>query len=131
MDPIADMLAAIRNANERRLRETRVPFSTVKMGILRILKDEGFIQDYRVEGDEKKRDLVVVLKYKGKRGKDPVIERLERISTPGRRVYVGIEKIPRVRSGLGVAILSTPRGILTGKAARKERVGGELLLRVW
>ncbi|MCS6902677.1 MAG: 30S ribosomal protein S8 [Candidatus Bipolaricaulota bacterium] len=131
MDPIADMLAAMRNANERRLRETRVPFSTVKLGILRILKDEGFIQDYRIEGDEKKRDLVIVLKYQGKRGKDPVIERLERVSTPGRRVYVGVEEIPRVRSGLGVAILSTPRGILTGKAARKERVGGELLLRVW
>ncbi|MCI2429445.1 30S ribosomal protein S8 [Candidatus Acetothermia bacterium] len=131
MDPIADMLAAVRNANERRLREARVPFSTVKSGVLRILKEEGFIQDYRIEGDEKKRDLIIVLKYKGKRGKDPVIERLERVSTPGRRVYVGVEEIPRVRSGLGVAILSTPLGILTGKSARLQRVGGELLLRVW
>lgn len=131
MDPIANMLTAVRNANERRLREVQVPFSTLKSEILRILKEEGFIQDYRVGGDEKKRHLAIVLKYKGKRGKDPVIERLERVSTPGRRVYVGAQEIPWVRSGLGVAILSTPLGVLTGKAARLQHVGGELLLRVW
>ncbi|MCS6936730.1 MAG: 30S ribosomal protein S8 [Candidatus Bipolaricaulota bacterium] len=131
MDPIANMLTAIRNANQRRLRETRVPFSRLKAEILRILQEEGFIQEYRVEGDEKKRDLVIVLKYKGKRGKDPVLEGIERVSKPGRRVYVGVHEIPRVRSGLGVAILSTPQGVLTGKAARRARVGGELLLRVW
>ncbi len=131
MDPIANMLTAVRNANERQLREVHVPFSKLKAEILRILKEEGFIQDYRIEGDEKRRDLAIVLKYKGKRGKDPVIEGLERVSRPGRRVYVRAQEIPRVRSGLGLAILSTPLGVLSGKAARLQRVGGELLLRVW
>lgn len=131
MDPIADLCASIRNANERGLREVRVPHSNVKAEIARVLKEEGFIENYRVEGDEKKRDLVLALKYKGKRGKDPVIEGLERASTPGRRVYVGTHEIPRVRSGLGVAILSTPQGVMTGKQAREKKVGGELLCTVW
>ncbi len=130
MDTIADMLTAIRNANARALREVRVPHSNIKAEIARILKEEGFIEDYRVEG-EKKRDLVIMLKYKGKRGKDPVIEGIERVSKPGRRIYVGVHEIPRVRSGLGVAILSTPQGVLTGKQARQKRVGGELLCKVW
>jgi small subunit ribosomal protein S8 len=130
MDTIADMLTAIRNANMRALREVRVPHSNIKAEIARILKEEGFIQDYRIEGD-KKRDLVIIMKYKGKRGKDPVIEGIERVSKPGRRVYVGVDEIPRVRNGLGVAILSTPAGVLTGKQARIKRVGGELLCKVW
>jgi small subunit ribosomal protein S8 len=130
MDTIADMLTAIRNANMRALREVRVPHSNIKAEIARILKEEGFIQDYRIEGD-KKRDLVIIMKYKGKRGKDPVIEGIERVSKPGRRVYVGVDEIPRVRNGLGVAILSTPAGVLTGKQARAKRVGGELLCKVW
>jgi len=130
MDTIADMLTAIRNANMRALREVRVPHSNIKVEIARILKEEGFIEDYRVEG-EKKRDLVIIMKYKGKRGKDPVIEGIERVSKPGRRVYVGVDEIPRVRNGLGVAILSTPAGVLTGKQARAKRVGGELLCKVW
>lgn len=130
MDTIADMLTAIRNANARALREVRVPHSNIKAEIARILKEEGFIEDYRVEG-EKKRDLVIIMKYKGKRGKDPVIESIERVSKPGRRVYVGVHEIPRVRSGLGIAILSTPQGIMTGKQARQKRVGGELLCKVW
>lgn len=130
MDPIADMITAIRNANERALKSVRVPHSNIKAEIARVLKEEGFIEDYRVEG-EKKRDLVIVMKYTGKRGKDPVIEGIERVSTPGRRVYVGASEIPRVRSGLGVAILSTSRGVLTGKQARALRLGGELLVEVW
>lgn len=130
MDTIADMLTAIRNANARALREVRVPHSNIKAEIARILKEEGFIEDYRVEG-EKKRDLVIMLKYKGKRSKDPVIEGIERVSKPGRRIYVGVHEIPLVRSGLGVAILSTPQGVLTGKQARQKRVGGELLCKVW
>jgi small subunit ribosomal protein S8 len=130
MDTIADMLTAIRNANMRALREVRVPHSNIKAEIARILKEEGFIEDYRIEGD-KKRDLVIIMKYKGKRGKDPVIEGIERVSKPGRRVYVGVDEIPRVRNGLGVAILSTPAGVLTGKQARAKRVGGELLCKVW
>jgi small subunit ribosomal protein S8 len=130
MDTIADMLTAIRNANMRALREVRVPHSNIKAEIARILKEEGFIEDYRIEGD-KKRDLVIIMKYKGKRGKDPVIEGIERVSKPGRRVYVGVDEIPRVRNGLGVAILSTPAGVLTGKQARTKRVGGELLCKVW
>ncbi len=130
MDTIANMLTAIRNANARALREVRVPHSNIKAEIARVLKEEGFIEDYRVEG-EKKRDLVIMLKYKGKRGKDPVIEGIERVSKPGRRIYVGVHEIPLVRSGLGVAILSTPQGVLTGKQARQKRVGGELLCKVW
>lgn len=130
MDTIANMLTAIRNANARALREVRVPHSNIKAEIARILKEEGFIEDYRVEG-EKKRDLVIMLKYKGKRGKDPVIEGIERVSKPGRRIYVGVHEIPLVRSGLGIAILSTPQGVLTGKQARQKRVGGELLCKVW
>lgn len=130
MDAIGDMLTSIRNAVARRLSAVRVPHSNIKAEIARILKEEGFIESYRVEG-EKKRDLVLVLKYKGKRGRDPVIEGVVRISKPGRRVYVGLEEIPRARSGLGVAILSTPQGVLTGKQAREKRVGGELLCQVW
>lgn len=130
MDTIADMLTAIRNANMRVLKSVRVPHSNIKAQIARVLKEEGFIEDYRIEG-EKKRDLVIVMKYKGKRGKDPVIEGIERVSKPGRRVYVEADEIPRVRSGLGVAILSTSRGVLTGKQARSLRVGGELLCHVW
>ncbi len=130
MDTIGDMLTSIRNATARRLSEVRVPHSNIKAEVARVLKEEGFIENYRVEG-EKKRDLVIVLKYKGKRGKDPVIEGVERVSKPGRRIYVGVEEIPRVRSGLGVAILSTPQGVLTGRQARQKRVGGELLCQVW
>jgi len=124
------MLTSIRNSVARRLSEVRVPHSNIKAEIARVLKEEGFIENYRIEG-EKKRDLVIVLKYKGKRGKDPVIEGVERVSKPGRRIYVGVEEIPRVRAGLGVAILSTPQGVLTGKQARQKKVGGELLCQVW
>jgi len=130
MDTIADMLTAIRNANGRALKSVRVPHSNIKAEIARVLKEEGFIENYRIEG-EKKRDIVIIMKYKGKRGKDPVIEGIERVSKPGRRVYVAAEEIPRVRSGLGVAIMSTSRGVLTGKQARQSRVGGELLCYVW
>ncbi len=130
MDTIGDMLTSIRNATERRLSEVRIPHSNIKAEIARILKEEGFIESYRIEG-EKKRDLVITLKYKGKRGKDPVIDGLERVSKPGRRFFVTVNEIPRVRSGLGVAILSTSQGILTGKQAQKKRVGGELLCKVW
>jgi small subunit ribosomal protein S8 len=130
MDTLGDMLTSIRNATARRLREVRVPHSNIKAEIARVLKEEGFIESYRSEG-EKKRDLVIVLKYKGKRGNEPVIEGIERISKPGRRTYVGVEEIPRVRAGLGVAILSTPQGVLTGKQARQKKVGGELLCQVW
>lgn len=130
MDTIGDMLTSIRNATARCLKEVRVPHSNIKEEIARVLTDEGFIESYRVEG-EKKRDLILVLKYKGKRGKEPVIEGIVRVSKPGRRVYVGVDEIPRVRSGLGVAILSTPQGVLTGKQAREKQVGGELLCQVW
>ncbi len=130
MDTIADMLTALRNANARALKVVRVPHSNIKAQIARVLKEEGFIEDYRIEG-EKKRDLVIVMKYTGKRGKDPVIEGIERVSKPGRRVYVSADQIPRVRSGLGIAILSTSRGVLTGKQARLAGVGGELLCYVW
>ncbi|MCX8103598.1 MAG: 30S ribosomal protein S8 [Candidatus Bipolaricaulota bacterium] len=130
MDTIGDMLTSIRNAVARRLGEVRVPHSNMKAEIARVLKDEGFIESYRIEG-EKKRDLVIVLKYKGKRGKDPVLEGVVRVSKPGRRAYVSVDEIPRVRNGLGIAILSTSQGILTGKQARAKKIGGELLCQVW
>lgn len=128
-DPIADMLTRIRNAGQARLATVSMPSSRMKEGIARVLRQRGFIAGYRVEGDPKKPVLVIELRY----GRDhrPLIEGIERVSKPGRRIYVGVREIPRVRSGLGVAILSTPKGILSDDEARAEHVGGELLARVW
>jgi small subunit ribosomal protein S8 len=131
MDPISDLLAQIRNAQQRFHKEIQVPHSKLKAQICRVLKEEGYIGDYRLVIEEGRAILQITLKYKGKRGKEPVITGLKRISTPGRRVYVGVEAIPLVRNGLGTAILSTPRGVMTGKQARQLRVGGELLAQVW
>ena len=132
-DPIGDMLTRIRNANERYLEEVRLPSSKMKEEIARILAEEGFIKGYEVLEDEDgvKRTLVLFLKYKGKRGKERVITGLERVSKPSRRVYVGKDELRPVRSGMGIAILSTSQGIMTDKEARKRGIGGELLCRVW
>ena len=127
MDPIANMLTCVRNASQALLEETAMPHSKIKENIARILKNEGYIAEFGVEGDAKK-TLKMKLKYNGRRG---VIEGLKRVSRPGLRQYVSASEVPRVLGGLGVAILSTSKGVMTGQDARKESVGGEVLCHVW
>jgi small subunit ribosomal protein S8 len=126
-DPIADMLTRIRNAAHAALPAVEMPHSLLKVSIASILKKEGYIQEFATEGEKLKR-LKLKLKYEGRRG---VIEGLQRISKPGRRLYVGAADIPRVRGGLGVAILSTSQGVMTGGDARKNKLGGEVLCYIW
>ena len=129
-DPIADMLTRIRNAVASRHRRVDIPVSRVKAEIARILKENNFIQDYQmIDTDDGKRLLRVRLKY-AKEGQ-PVIRSLERVSTPGLRRYVGVNQIPRVRNGLGLAILSTSQGMMSDREARQARTGGELVAVVW
>ncbi len=128
-DPIADMLTRIRNALAARHPKVDVPASRLKMEIARILKDEGYILNYKPADEGPKRLLRIYLKYTP--GNLPVISRIERVSRPGSRVYVGSREVPRVLGGLGVNILTTPRGVMTGKDARKAGVGGEVLCQVW
>ena len=135
-DPIADMLTRIRNATRVYKESTDVPASRFKEEILRILAREGFIKGYERVDVDGKPYLRVYLKYGPRRqGPDPrpeqVIHHIRRISKPGRRVYVGVKEIPRVRRGLGIAILSTSKGVLTDREARKPGVGGELICEVW
>ncbi len=127
-DPIADMLTRIRNANALKHEALSMPSSKMKVEIARILKDEGFITDYVVTGDVKK-TLHITLKYSENGVR--LISGLKRISKPGLRVNVGVEKLPRVLSGLGIAIISTSKGIVTDKEARHLGVGGEVLCYVW
>lgn len=126
-DPIADMLTRIRNATRALLPVVEIPHSKLKESIAGILKKEGYISAVSVEGDVAK-TLKLTLKYQGKKG---VIEGLRRVSSPGLRRYTGATEVPRVRGGLGVAIVSTSQGIMTGVQARKANVGGELLCYVW
>lgn len=128
-DPIADMLTRIRNASMVRHTQVVMPSSKLKVGIAKILAEEGFIKGYTVTDDKPQPKLVIQLKYVG-RGR-PVITGLERASRPGRRAYTGYRKIPWVRSGLGISILSTPKGLMTGRQAKREKVGGELICTVW
>lgn len=128
-DPIADMLTRIRNAVVAKHRRVDMPASKMKVEIARLLKETSFIQDYRtLETEDGKKILRVALKYAGG---TPVIRELQRISSPGLRRYVGAGEIPRVRNGLGVALLSTSKGLMTDREARKQRTGGELLAYVW
>ena len=127
IDPIADMLTRIRNAHRALLPVVEVPHSKIKESIASILKKEGYVADFAVEGKLPK-TIKVRLKYQGKKG---VIEGLRRVSRPGLRHYVGATEIPRVRGGLGVAMVSTPEGVMTGTQARKKNLGGELLCYVW
>lgn len=122
-DVIADMLTRIRNANQRYLPQVKMPSSKMKVQIAEILKNEGFITDFQVEGEVKK-TLTINLKYKGK---IRVIQGLKKISKPGLRVYAPANEIPQVLNGLGIAIVSTSQGIMTGKAARTQKMGGEVL----
>ena len=129
-DPIADMLTRIRNACGSKHRRVDIPASKLKLEIARLLKENNFIQDYKQVAAEDGRPLLrVVLKYA--QGGQPVIRELKRISSPGLRKYVGVTEIPRVRNGLGVAILSTSRGLMTDREARQQRTGGELVALVW
>ena len=129
-DPIADMLTRIRNACGSKHRRVDMPTSKMKVEIARILKEANFITDYRtLETEEGRQVLRVVLKYA--QGGTPVIRELKRVSTPGLRKYVGVSEIPRVRNGLGMAILSTSQGIMSDRQARQARTGGELLAVVY
>ena len=128
-DPIADMLTRIRNAINRRHASVDIPHSKMKESIARILQDEGFIQRYELVPDGRFQVIRVHLKYA--EGRRPVLTHLKRLSTPGRRLYAGATQIPRALGGMGIVIVSTPRGVLTGTRARRENVGGELICEVW
>lgn len=128
-DPIADMLARIRNALQARKLRVDVPASRIKQHIAQILKDEGFINDVRPAEGRKHPTLTIELKWTLDRR--PAIAGIRRVSRPGRRAYVGKETIPRVRGGQGIAILSTSRGVMTDRLARKQAVGGEVICEVW
>ena len=128
-DPISDMLNRVRNASAAGLKVAEVTHSIMKGEIAAILKKEGFIRDFTVVGEGTQKVLNLVLKYDAER--NPTIKGLRRVSRPGLRRYVGFDKIPRVLGGMGVAILSTPAGIMTDNEARQRRVGGELLCQVW
>ena len=128
-DPIADMLTRIRNGMQSRHPKVDVPSSKLKMDIARILKDEGFITNFKLTEEGSKKSIRIYLKYTP--GNVPVISRIERVSRPGCRVYVGSKSVPRVLGGLGINILTTPKGVMTGHSARKENIGGEVLCQVW
>ena len=128
-DPIADMLTRIRNANQMRYKEVEVPASKVKIEIARILKEEGFIIDYKIKKNNIQDILVLLLKYG--ENKERVITGLKRISKPGLRVYVKATEVPKVLNGLGIAIVSTSQGVMTDKQARKASLGGEVLAYIW
>jgi len=128
-DPIADMLTRIRNANQMRYKEVEVPASKIKIEIARILKEEGFISDYKVKKNDVQSIIVLFLKYGDK--KERVITGLKRISKPGLRVYAKACELPRVLNGLGIAIVSTSKGVMTDKDARKESLGGEVMAYIW
>ncbi|HJQ22364.1 MAG TPA: 30S ribosomal protein S8 [Blastocatellia bacterium] len=128
-DPIADMLTRMRNAYAAKHQKVDVPVSNIKLEIARILKEEGFINNFKVIGEGVRRNIRIYLRY-GTKG-EQVISRLERVSKPGCRVYVKGTAVPSVLGGLGVNILSTSRGVMTDRRARRERVGGELLCRVY
>ena len=127
-DPIADMLTRIRNANQERHETVNVPGSKMKIKIAEILKAEGFIKDFTIEEDGVKKTIVITLKYNGN---ERVITGLRRISKPGLRIYAKVDEVPKVLNGLGIAILSTSKGVMTDKEARAQKVGGEVIAYVW
>jgi small subunit ribosomal protein S8 len=128
-DPIADMLTRIRNGSKAKLEKVDIPSSKLKLEIAKILKDEGYIKNLKMVKDRRQGVIRVYLKYTDEEA--PVIQGIKRVSKPGCRVYAGNDAIPKVLAGLGVAILSTPKGIQTGKQAKKDNVGGEVLCHVW
>ena len=128
-DPIADMLTRIRNASKAKLEKVDIPSSKLKLEIAKILKDEGYIKNLKMVKDRRQGVIRIYLKYTDE--ESPVIQGLRRVSRPGCRVYVGNTAIPKVMGGLGTAILSTPRGVQTGRQAKKDNVGGEVLCHIW
>lgn len=132
-DPIADMLTRVRNALMVRHETVSMPSSGMKVALAKILKEEGYIEDYKVTREQPQPTLILRLKYTGDDVKHqrPVITGLRRVSKPGRRIYTPVKDIPWVRSGMGIAILSTPKGIITGQQARRLNVGGEVICYVW
>lgn len=128
-DPISDMLARLRNAMIARKKILSVPASKLKMEILRILKEEGYIEDFKYVEEKPQARIEIFLKYD--ENKRPVIAGLRRISKPGKRVYHGYQKLPKVMDGLGIAIVSTSQGIMTDHEARKKRIGGEVICEIW
>ena len=131
-DPIADMLTRIRNASQARHPSVEMPLSKMKVAIAEVLRDEGYIDSFEERGEGVHRVLRVYLRYApGGRGRDPVLLGITRISKPGLRVYAKSTQLPRVFGGLGTAILSTPRGVMSGKRAQSLKVGGEVLAHVW
>ena len=128
-DTIADMLTRIRNANSMRYTEVKVPASNLKLELARILKEEGFIKDYKVLDENVQGMILLTLKYG--QNKERVITGLKRISKPGLRVYAKAEEVPKVLNGLGIAIISTSKGVMTDKEARKQNLGGEVLAYIW
>ncbi|MFM1843202.1 MAG: ribosomal protein [Cyanobacteriota bacterium] len=129
-DTISDMLTRIRNACAVRHRTTEVPTTKMTLSIAKVLKSEGFIEDYAETGEGIKRTLVLTLKYKGKT-RQPLINTLKRVSKPGLRVYAPSKQIPKVLGGIGIAIVSTSHGIMTDRDARRQGIGGEILCYIW
>jgi len=128
-DPIADMLTRIRNANQMRYKEVEVPASKIKLSIAEILKNEGYIADYKIKKNNVQDIIVLNLKYG--QNKERVITGLKRISKPGLRVYAKAEELPRVLNGLGIAIISTSKGLMVDREARKQSLGGEVVAYIW
>ena len=128
-DPIADMLTCVRNACQARHRRTDVPYSNIKLELAKVLLREKYVANFKVIEDGTARKIRIYLKYTP--ANEPVMSHIERISRPGCRVYVGSKEVQRVLGGLGISIMTTPRGVMTGSAARKENVGGELLCKIW
>ncbi|OOC47945.1 30S ribosomal protein S8 [Thioalkalivibrio versutus] len=127
-DPISDMLTRVRNAQRANKEQVAIPFSKAKERILKVFADEGFVSDIQVEGEVAQKKLVVKLKYFEGR---PVIETVERISRPGLRIYRGKDELPRINAGLGVAVVSTPQGVMSDRAARAAGQGGEVLCKIY
>jgi len=128
-DNIADMLTRIRNAGKARFDKVDIPASRLKISLARIFKDEGFIKNYKVIKDNKQGILRVYLRYDDQN--QPLIQRIERVSKPSRRVYAGVEELPKVQGGLGVAVVSTSKGVMTDRQARKLGLGGEVICQIW
>ncbi len=127
-DPIGDMIARVKNAQDRSHKKVELPSSNFKMRIADILKNEGFIKDYKINKEDNKSVLLLELKY---HSGNPVINTFERVSKPGRRIFSSADSLPKINNGLGIAIVSTPKGVMTDIDARKQRVGGEIICKVF
>ena len=130
-DPISDLLARIRNAQAVRHPGLTLPGSKLKLRVCGVLKEQGYVSDFSFEEDTKQGLIHITLKYLDNAGADPAIAGLRRVSRPGRRVYVGAQQLPRVQGGMGIAIISTSKGVLTDREARIQKVGGEVLCAIW